>query len=56
MFRAVVEAVEEAVVNALLRAETMTGRDGHKAEAIPIGVLPGLPTMDPDRPGLGGGR
>lgn len=39
MFEAVVEATEEAVVNALLRAETMIGRDGHMAEAIPIDPL-----------------
>ena len=29
------EATEEAVVNALVAAETMTGRDGHTAHALP---------------------
>lgn len=31
LFYAVIEATEEAILNALLAAETMTGRDGHKA-------------------------
>ncbi|HSK51812.1 MAG TPA: P1 family peptidase [Clostridia bacterium] len=35
LFMATIEAAEEAVVNALLAAETMTGRDGHVAHAIP---------------------
>jgi L-aminopeptidase/D-esterase-like protein len=35
IFRATEEATEEAVVNALVAAETMTGRDGNKAYAIP---------------------
>ena len=34
-FRATVEATEEAVVNALVAAETMTGRDGHTVYALP---------------------
>jgi len=38
LFEAVVEATEEAIVNALLGAETMTGRDGITAHAL-----------DPDR-------
>ena len=33
LFQAAVEAVEAAVVNALLAAETMTGRDGITAHA-----------------------
>ena len=32
---AVVECVEEAVLNALCAAETMTGRDGHTSHALP---------------------
>lgn len=36
LFQAAVEATEEAVVNALFRAETMTGRDGHTAHALPL--------------------
>jgi len=39
LFQAVVESVEEAVVNALLRAETMIGRDSHRATAIPLEPL-----------------
>jgi D-aminopeptidase len=35
MFDAVVEATEEAIVNALLAAETMTGRDGVIAHRLP---------------------
>jgi D-aminopeptidase len=35
LFEATVEATEEAVVNALLAAETMTGRDGVTAPALP---------------------
>jgi D-aminopeptidase len=36
LFQGVVEATEEAVVNSLLRATTVTGRGGSTAEAIPI--------------------
>jgi D-aminopeptidase len=35
VFRATVEATEEAVVNALLAARTMTGRDGNTLFALP---------------------
>jgi D-aminopeptidase len=35
VFDAVVEATEEAIVNALLGATTMTGRDGITAHALP---------------------
>ncbi|MTI21674.1 S58 family peptidase, partial [Fulvivirga sp. RKSG066] len=35
LFLATVEATEEAIINALFAAETMTGRDGHTIEAIP---------------------
>jgi L-aminopeptidase/D-esterase-like protein len=34
-FQAAAEATEEAIVNALVAAETMTGRDGHEAIALP---------------------
>lgn len=34
LFEATVEATEEAVVNAMLAAETMTGRDGITAHAL----------------------
>ena len=39
LFQATVEAVEAAVVNALLAAETMTGRDGITAYALDHGRL-----------------
>jgi D-aminopeptidase len=35
LFRATVEATEEAIINALVAAETMTGRDGNKVHALP---------------------
>lgn len=35
-FRAVIESVEESILNALTRAETMTGYQGHVAYALPI--------------------
>ena len=35
IFSATVEAVEEAIVNALVDNQTMTGRDGHRVEALP---------------------
>lgn len=35
IFLAAVEATEEAIVNALIAAETMTGADGYKVHAIP---------------------
>lgn len=35
--QAVVEATEEAVLNSLAAAETMAGRDGNVAHAVPIG-------------------
>jgi len=36
LFRAVIESVEEAVLNSLFQAETMTGRDGHTAHGLPV--------------------
>jgi D-aminopeptidase len=35
VFQATVEATEEAVINAMVAAETMTGRDGNTAHALP---------------------
>jgi D-aminopeptidase len=35
IFAAVVQATEEAVVNALVDNQTMTGRDNHRVEALP---------------------
>ena len=34
-FAAVVEATEEAVLNALVAARDLTGRDGHTSYALP---------------------
>lgn len=39
LFEAVADATEEAIYNALLRATTTRGRNGHVGEAIPIGPL-----------------
>ncbi len=39
LFDAVIEATEEAIVNALCAAETMTGRDGATAHALPLDRL-----------------
>ena len=39
MFIAAAEAVEEAALNALCMAQTMSGRDGHTAYALPIGQV-----------------
>jgi D-aminopeptidase len=36
LFLAVVESVEEAVLNSLWRAETVVGRDGHVRHALPL--------------------
>lgn len=36
LFQATVEATEEAILNALFRATTITGRDGNTREALPI--------------------
>lgn len=35
LFRSTIEATSEAVLNALIAAETMTGRDGNRAHALP---------------------
>lgn len=39
LFDAVVQATEEAVVNAMVAAADMTGRDGHQSFAIPHGEI-----------------
>jgi D-aminopeptidase len=35
LLKATVQATEEAIINALVEAETLTGRDGNTAHAIP---------------------
>jgi len=39
-FQAVAEATEEAILNAILKAETVIGRDDHIREAIPLELIP----------------
>ncbi len=39
LFQATRDATEEAIINSLLRATTVTGRAGHKSEAIPVDRL-----------------
>ncbi len=39
LYEAVVDVVEESILNALLAAETMTGRDGHTVHALPHELL-----------------
>jgi D-aminopeptidase len=39
VFRATVEATEEAIVNALVAAQDMTGADGHRVVALPHAAL-----------------
>ncbi len=46
-FAAVTEATEEAVLNSMLEAVTVTGRDGHTSAALPASELRGLLTGMP---------
>jgi L-aminopeptidase/D-esterase-like protein len=39
IFSAVVESVEEAIANAMVAATTMTGREGHRVEALPHAAI-----------------
>jgi L-aminopeptidase/D-esterase-like protein len=39
LFAATVQATEEAIVNAMVAADTMTGADGHRAIGLPHGKL-----------------
>lgn len=36
LFMAAIEATEEAIINSLFQADDMTGRDGHKVDALPV--------------------
>ncbi len=49
-FAAVVEATEEAVLNSLLQAGTVTGRDGHTSYGLPAGPLRALLAGAPGSP------
>jgi len=42
LFRATVEASEEAILNALFAAHSMEGRDGHVIPALPINEVTGI--------------
>ena len=42
LFLAAIEATEEAILNSLFAAETMTGRDGHTIEALPVDKVLGI--------------
>ena len=42
LFYAVAESVEEAVLNSLCAAETVIGRDGHTAHALPLDEVAAL--------------
>jgi L-aminopeptidase/D-esterase-like protein len=39
LFAATIQATEEAIINAMIAAETMTGIDNHKVVAIPHKLL-----------------
>jgi D-aminopeptidase len=42
LFQAVKEATQEAIYNSLFMAETVSGRDGHIVEAIPLDKVKGI--------------
>jgi D-aminopeptidase len=42
LFIAAIEATEEAILNSLFQAETMTGRNGHTIEALPLDKVKNL--------------
>ena len=39
LYEAVIDAVEESILNAMLAAETMTGHDGNTVHALPAELL-----------------
>jgi D-aminopeptidase len=55
LFMAAIEATEEAIVNSLFHAKTMTGRDHHEVEALPVDeVLRIMSRYGYERTGHGG--
>jgi L-aminopeptidase/D-esterase-like protein len=42
LYEAVVQCVEETVVNVLVAGRTMIGRDGHRSPGFPVERLPDL--------------
>jgi len=49
LFLAAAEAAEEAILNSLFKAQTMEGRDGHRAEAFPLDKLKKIMKEGPKR-------
>lgn len=39
IFMAAIEATEEAIINSLVAAKSMTGRDGHTVESLPMQIV-----------------
>ncbi|MGH7224385.1 MAG: P1 family peptidase [Gemmataceae bacterium] len=55
LFMATIEATEEAIINSLFHARTMTGRDGHTVEALPVDkVLQLMERFGPPKTNAGG--
>jgi L-aminopeptidase/D-esterase-like protein len=54
LYEAVAHATEEAVLNVLVAAETMIGRDDHRSPALPTDALSGLLTRPSRAPGSTG--
>jgi L-aminopeptidase/D-esterase-like protein len=50
LFQATVEATEEAIVNAMVAAKTMTGIDGHTVDALPHDKLTEFMKRSPQQP------
>jgi D-aminopeptidase len=42
LFMAAIEATEEAIINSLLMAQTITGKGGRKVEALPAEKVAGI--------------
>jgi D-aminopeptidase len=59
LFMAAIEATEEAILNSLFHAETTTGRDHHRVDALPVDKVlqimhqRGYPVTDPASRGVG---
>jgi len=49
LFLAAVEATEEAILNSMFTAQDMEGKDGHKAEALPLDKLKKIMEEAPKR-------
>ena len=46
LYRSVIDTTEEAILNAMVAAEPMVGRDGHQIDALPHDELRRLATLD----------